>query len=272
MRIIFGALMAVILAVSGLEAGVVMTSVYETQSNPEENMKNKTYIDRDRMRVEISGTQSNQILIFRKDRQVFWIIDREQKTVIEMTKEDIKKMNKKMEEAMSMVDAQMKNMSPEQRKMMEQMMKGRMGQGPAQQARSETVYKKAGSGIKVNRWVCDRYEGYRQGERVKEVWTADWKQLKLKKEDFEIMNDLRDFVKELSRRGQSSSFYNFSEGGLDGKGFSGVPVKMIDYSQGRVHGRMEVKDIRQESMKADLFEVPAGLEKIRLADMERGVR
>jgi len=39
----------------------------------------------------------------------------------------------------------------------------RVRQFSMKSAERKTIYKKAASGEKVNRWVCDKYEGYRGG-------------------------------------------------------------------------------------------------------------
>src|SRR3990170_3608288 len=112
------------------------------------------YLGKDRMRTETKGSGRDQVFIYRGDRKLFWMLDNKEGTYTEMTREDVKKLKGRMDEAMKTYEEQMKNVPPEQRKMMEAMMKSRMPQQPPR-----TVYKKVASGVKVNRWVCDRYDG-----------------------------------------------------------------------------------------------------------------
>jgi len=111
-----------------------------------------------------------------------------------------------VDEAMKTYEEQMKNVPPEQRKMMESMMKGRMPQQPP-----KTVYRKVASGVKVNRWVCDRYDGYLGKEKKEEVWAADPAQFDLRPEDFQVFDDMRDFMEGFSK--QSMPFFRIEKGG-----------------------------------------------------------
>ena len=74
----------------------------------------------------------------------------------------MKQLAQQMSGMMAQMQAAMKNMTPEQRAMMEKMMKGKMPQAAA--AAPKTVYTAKGSGS-VNGFSCTKYEGDLSGEK-----------------------------------------------------------------------------------------------------------
>jgi hypothetical protein len=262
-KVLLGALFALAIWASSLAAGtgVVIVTTHATAGRPEDKMTNKTYVDSDRMRMEAQAMGGTQIVIFRQDKGLFWIIDQKSKTYMEMTKQDFQQMKAKMNEAKAMMDAQMKNMPPEQRQMMEKMMQGR-GMPAAQPAGTiKTAYKKTAAGEKVNQWVCAKYEGYREDKKVKEVWTTDWKSLGLTAESFKVMKDLSEFFEDFAKDMASSFDKIGSEEWEKEQGYAGIPVKTLSYTDGKLRSATEVTEVKQESLPAALFNLPAGLTK-----------
>lgn len=113
------------------------------------------YMEKDRMRYDMKTEKLDVSAVFRADKGLFWSIDNKKKTYTEIKKADMEKMKKQMEEGMKMMEEQLKNLPSEQRKQMEEMMKGKM-----KVETPKIVYKKVATGEKVNQWVCDKYEGY----------------------------------------------------------------------------------------------------------------
>lgn len=249
-----GAVLAVGLLASPAEAGLVM--VYEQESYGRPGKETSTmYMGKDNMRTESKGSGRDQVFIFRGDRKLFWMIDNREGTYTEITREDLTKLKGRMDEAMKEYEEQMKNVPPEQRMMVESMMKGRMPQPPPR-----TSYKKVASGVKVNRWTCDRYEGYSGTAKKEEVWTAGAEQFGLRPEELQVLEDVRDFMEEFS--GESLPFFRVErETEKRGDDFSGVPVRMIRYADGKKQERMELTEVQRKDVAPSLFEVPKGVKK-----------
>jgi hypothetical protein len=151
-----------------------------------------------------------------------------------MTKQDFQQMKAKMNEAKTMMDERMKSLPPEQRQMMEKMMQGR-GMPAMQPAGAvKTTYKKTASGEKVNQWVCAKYEGYHGDEKVKEVWTIDWKSLGLTPESFKLMKELSEFFEDFAKDVASSFDKVGSEEWEKEQGYAGIPVKTLSYTDGKL--------------------------------------
>ncbi len=213
----------------------------------------RTYMAKNKMRVE-SG--ENEIIIYHQDKDIFWAIDNKEKTYTEMTRADMKAMKSRMDEAMKQMQAQMKDMPPEQRQMMEQMMQGRMPSQPV-----KTTFKKVQSKIKVNRWVTDKYEGHRDGSLRKEVWSADMAELGLDNESLQVMTGLSDFFGEISPKSNAVLKPGSKEWEKE-RGYAGIPVKSIDYRNGQKTGVREIKEIIKVDFPSSLFELPEGYKKI----------
>lgn len=254
-------------AATPLWAGVLLTIVDQPADQPNDQTTMKMYVDKDRLRVENSGQEKNNIVIYRADKNLFWMINSKDKTYMEITKADLEKLQQQMAEMNQRMEEAMKNMPPEQRQMMEQQMKGRM---PAAKT-DETTYKKVASGQKVGEWSATQYEGDREGQKVEDVWATSSKSLGLTAEDFNVLKDMSKFWEGMGRMGRSNApgFHVNEEGEIEGK-FSGVPVKSVKYAEGKVTSTSELKSVQREAFDASLFDLPAGLTKQEMPTGPRG--
>lgn len=251
--------------VSQIQAGIIMVSTSESHEFNEMRV-NKLYLDRERLRVEVKGKQRggdiDEVVIFRKDKEVFWFIDNKKKTYREITKSDLEKIKEKMQEVRNRLEERLRSIPPEKRKMIEEMMKSQM---PARSP--EKRYKKVASGERVNQWICDKYEKYLDGIKSEEIWTVDWKQLGLSNDDFNILVEISKFSEQFSKEFSSLAFFSVSYKGEDIKkesGYSGVPIKMVSYSGGRMREKSELREILRQDFPSSLFDLPAGFNKEKM--------
>jgi len=239
-------------------AGVLMVNASTSSDRPDAQVTSKVFIDKDRVRLEQGN---DQIALFRQDKGVFWMIDLKNKTYTEISRQDLQKMKSQMDEASRQVEEQMKNLPPDQRQMMEQMMAGKMSKKAPQ-----ISYRKVAAGETVSQWVCDKYEGTREGNKQSDVWTTDWKNLGLQPEDFNALKEMGEFFQELAR-GQDS-FYQVGDQ-ADEHHYAGVPIKTIGYAGDRIANTQELKQISSQDLDASLFDLPSGYAKQDLG-WERG--
>jgi hypothetical protein len=249
-------LMILIFFCVSLNAGVYIES---TNKFSDDNVETaKIYIEKDRIRAESSGTEDNMITIFREDKGLFWVVNLDKKTYSELTKEDLEKLKKQMDDAFKQMEEQFKNMPPEQRKMMEKMMPEQARKAMDRPIKAE--YKKKSSGEKVNKWTCSHYEGYVEGKKTSDLWTTDFKKLGIDASDLTGLNAMGKFfeviTKDIEELYMIGSEHYEKEGG-----FSGMPVKIIDYENGSVVQTMEMQKIDSKSFDAAIFELPSGLKK-----------
>jgi hypothetical protein len=248
------AILLLALCMTSAEAGVVITTKDTSFDEPRDSGTSTAYIGENGMRAESRSGGEDNTVIFRSDKEVLWVINAADKSYTEMTKNDVRKIKGQMDEAMRMMQEQMKNLPPEQRAMMEKMMKGNTM--PAQP--EKTVFKKVTSGVMVNTWKCDKYEGYRGGQLTEEVWTASWEDLGIEQNDFRVMQSMGEFVSELSP--DAASHFNVgSDEWEKEQGYPGVPVRTISYSMGEKVFQTEIQDIKRQEVDSSLFELPKGL-------------
>ena len=214
-------------------------------------------IDKLHMRAEGSGANGRkQTMIFDGTAQVMRMIDDEAKTYSEMTKADIDRLSGQMSGAMAPMQEQMKNMPPEARARMEEMMKGR-GMAAPGSAATPIEYKKVGTD-KVGKWTCDKYEGRRGAEKVSEVCTIAPDALGFTAGDFEVTRQMAEFFSKLVPQGAEQMF---RVGSNDANGFAGVPVRMITFKNGAQDMVSELADVSRQNFPETTFAVPAGYQK-----------
>ena len=257
---------------ASLNAGVIMVNSHESFENAEQATITKVFVDSDRVRIETGGEMGHSVMIFRGDKQTMWIIAPDKQSYQELTKEQIdrfgEQMGGRMADMRKQMEEQLKNMPPERRAMVEKMMKSRMGGMPmAAPPTSKTEYSLVASGQQINQWTCDKYEGVRDGEKRREIWTVPPGDVGFEAADFQVMRQMAEFINGLSQFGgaQADQANPFRVGrGGDGPDFSGVPVRRINYQAGRPSSRDELKEVRREDFDATLFEVPDGFKKTQM--------
>ncbi len=232
-------------------AGLVMVQSMGKADGSVPPTTNTIYVEKECVRIE-NGAHADQYFIYRGDKQVFWMINTKDKSYMEMTQKDMEDNASKMNDTMKKMHEQLDKMPPEQRKKMEEMM-GNMMSGGAKPV--PTLYKKIGSGEKIGKWVCDKYEGDRDGIKHSDMWTLDPKKLSIGENDMQVLKDMAKFF-EKSAKGMEGMFGDPGKNGLEG-----IPVKTVTYDGATPKFQTEIQDVRKESVAASLFELPAGLAK-----------
>jgi hypothetical protein len=178
-----------------------------------------------------------------------------------MTQRDLQQMAGMLAQMME----QLKNLPPEQRKMKEEMMKGRGGMPgmPTAAAAPPITYKKTGTG-KAGQWACTTYDGFRGSEKVVEVCAAESAGFEVTADDFRVVQQLADFLKSIAPQ-QIEQLAMF--GTVENQGFAGFPVRRITFRNGKPESTSELIELRREPIPASVFAVPAGFQK---QEMGRG--
>jgi hypothetical protein len=252
-KAIVATILGVLTLTAAAYAGVALKSQSKILAPYPTNSNTTLYLDNGKLRVESTSSQGEkEIMIFRKDKGLFWVIDPQKGTYTEITREQLRQMRHQMDEYKRQMEAAMKNMPPEQRAMMEQMMKSQM---PAEPQTPKISYRKMGSG-RVGRWYCTEYQGFSNGAKVEEVWVTPFSTLGISPSDLDVLKEMGDFFNE---------FYKGSGNSLVGdtkkweKVFKGFPVKTKAYENGKVVYEDTVVEVKRTSLPITLFEVPKGL-------------
>ena len=244
-------LIALFIASPGYAQGVTMV-MNETSGG--QTTQARMQLDRTHIRTDIRDQGRQMSVTYDADAKVMRMIDTAKGTYTEITEQDLKQ----MAGMMAQMQEQMKNMPPEQRKMMEDMMKGRGGAGMpgAQAAPARITYKRTGTG-KAGQWACTTYDGFRGAEKVAEVCAAE-SGLDLTAADFQVVQQLADMMKSMApQQREQLAVY----GTVDSQGFAGFPVRRVTFRNGKPESTSELTEFRREAIPAAVFAAPAGFKK-----------
>ena len=246
-------------------AGVLIVEKTEHFGRTGLSSTSRVLLDHDRVRVESKGSQNESTFIYLASTETMYIINSKEGSYMELTRAQIEAMMNQVARMKAMMDEKLKGLPPEQRRMMEKMMKGRMGgaQGPP----AKTVYRKVGSGETVGQWSCDKYEGYRQNEKVSEIWTTDWSDFGIKPEDFAVFRSLAKMFEGLAKQMKIDMYQVGAINPQSEHEFAGLPVRRIMYRNGKPYAKHEVLEVTRKDFDDSLFQVPAGLKKKEMPNM-----
>lgn len=248
------ALAASVLALAP-HAGVTLTGEHKTLDGSIPAFTYTLSIDKDKVRMESSNNPGNSF-IYRADKGLFWMVDEGKQSYSEMTRKDIEGLANTMDAALKQMQEQLAKLPPEQRKMMEDMLKQNM---PGAGAQGKTTYKKTGSG-KVGSWSCEKYESYQDGKKKAEMCVVDPQLLGFSEADFKALKDLAKPFEKLAKDLGSM----LPQDGVDGAP-KGAPVKSTVFEDGKAKSESLIKEVKKEGVSPALFEVPKGFAKKAMA-------
>jgi hypothetical protein len=181
-----------------------------------------------------------------------------EKTYVEITREDMAQVRTQMEAALAAMRERLKDLPPEQRQRVEEMMQG-MGGGMTPGA-APLQYRKAGTD-RVAQWSCDKYEAYQKDQISREACIIAPEQLGLTSQDFEVFQRFAAAMSNMSPMGAGPM------AGLPTKADSslvGFPMRMRFFTDGPAAASWEVTDVQRETLPAAAFQVPADFRKEQL--------
>lgn len=188
----------------------------------------------------------NQETIFRFDKEILYIIDNDKKEYTEMTFAEMEAATKQAMQQMEEMKKQMKDLPPEQRKMMEKMM-GNQAIGDAEDEKVEIV--KTGEQKTINGFPCTKYVMKKNGKESGSVWITT------KVPDFKNMqNDMKKFNKRLM--GQMPKMKQVADAMNKIEGF---PIQTIIEKM-----TMTVTKVEKRDIPLSAFEVPKGYKKVSI--------
>jgi hypothetical protein len=242
-------------AVFAQAQGVVFVQKETTNG---QSVTNQVQMDKTHIRAESSAAGNPMAFIFDGQNQTALMVDMNKKTYTEITKADADRLRQQADSAMSQVQSQLANLPPEQRKIVEQMMRGRGGLPGANAAPAPKVQYRAAGSDKVGQWACTKYEGYVGAQKTEEVCTVDPKEFGLAPGDFDVARQLAEFVKAMSPAAADRIMFN---GTVQEQGFAGIPVRHTSYRNGAVQSVSEIVEFHNQAIPASTFDAPAGFRK-----------
>jgi hypothetical protein len=218
---------------------------------------NQMYMDPTHVRVETQTNNERMAFVYDGPAKVIRIVNYTRKSYQEIDQAQMQGMGTQLNAAMAKMQEQMKNLPPEQRKMMEDMMKGRGGMpgmpGAGAPAAPPT-YKHVGAD-RVGQWSCAKYEGYRGAEKVSEICAVDPKAVDLTPADFAAVKQLSEFMATLIPQAAEQMAVN---GTMAEHGFNGLPIRRVSLTNGQPVFTSELESVRRGAIPASSFLAPDG--------------
>lgn len=231
----------------------------------------ETYLTQDRLRTRTECQQARECVdvIFLGAKQTLYIIDHNKKRVTTITKADMDQLAKTMGPFLKQMMEMQKRMREAQKK--------KQGQPAAPRGKPGWSFKKVASGVKVGSFTCDRYEIYRDGQKVGEQCVVPYAGLGL--DEATVRSLFSQFRKMME------SFLTLFKGGMDevagdepptpwaylmqGKEppYPGLPIQQRITTADQTISQMELLESGKRDVPADLFQVPAGYQVTSIGDM-----
>lgn len=261
--------MAFALVASVAQAGVVIEMEVKDPGS-KSSATDTIYAEGKMLRMDPHGSQrgDRSSILFRDE--TMWLIDHDKKRCQTIDKQGMEQMSAQLGGAMKQLEAQMAQIPPEQRAMMEKMMKGKMPGGMGADARPRRVV--AGGAETVGAYSCNVHTLYSGDEKVWEVCAAKESAVAEFAEAMGAFRALSDFTEDLREsltQGPLASMIQtpFSEM----KQIDGLPVRVRNFAGGKLQSESTLKTVARRDIEKTLFAAPESYKCTRLADeMKQG--
>jgi len=246
---------------------VLAGSVFEMTSSGSAAVAQTIFVQNGMLRVDAAamGADGPTTMIFRDGEML--IVDASQRSFYRLTEASMAELgaqlgqvNEQMSAAMQQMQAQLANLPPDQRAMMERMMKDRMPNLAAMtQAAAPTMRVEQGGSRNVGNYACTDYALYADDTKTQEICAADYDSVPGAQEVAGALGEMQGFFQSL-RDAVSSPLLS----GMQNNPFDlmtqvqGFPVSSRVYLNGNLQQELMLSGVEQRDIEASLFEVPAG--------------
>lgn len=261
-RILRTSCLVVLFVASHVSAGVVFE--IETKDHVSSDSGTvQAFVEGKNLKMLISSgdnLDSNE-MIFRGESREMVVVDHDDRSYMVIDEAMISSIG----EQLSGVEAQMlealKNVPPEQRAMMEKMMKGRMPPQAASPVRARVELQRTGESGDKNGYPCVKYEATLNGRTVREMWVTPWDNVEGGDEAAEAFEEMAEFFAEMR---DSMPKFGGDEDENDNpfesmKEMNGFPVLSYEIAaDGSISSESALNSSTRRTLDPDEFEPPSG--------------
>ena len=245
----------------------VVFEMDQKQISPEATHKTKGMVKGNNFKMDFyeNGENLDGAMIYRGDTKEMIMVNHKDKSYVVLDQATMNELAGVMAEAMSQFEEAMKDATPEERAMMEKMMKGRMP-GAGESNTVEPTLKRAGTSI-VNGYSCTIYDVYRGDVKTSQHCVATWDSIQGGAEMKTVMIEMAQFMDQLGKSfknnkgmfGQQMKFENNVFKQIEK--MNGFPVQSMDYGDGDVISESQLVSSKKSSLNASDLQVPSGYKK-----------
>ncbi len=239
-------------------AGVVMDMVTRDAAGQETD-RTRIYAQSKMIRMEQivedeSGPEGTMIFLGNE----FIYVDHKEESYIVMDEAMVDDVSAQASDAMKQMEAELANMPPEQRAMVEQMMKGRMqGMMGQQKAPSAGPRIEAKGNSKWQSHKCREYEVFQGSEKTQDICAADLDDVDGADDVIEAFRGMAAYMQEMTESMPMMSNDQVNPGKLMSE-IDGFPVHTIDYANGVATGDVSLDSVTEKDIEPDMFAAPEG--------------
>ena len=254
---------AATLAVTPALAGVVYEiEVTDHEQSPPRTESIEAAVEGKMIKMDVLPGRSGRgggEMIFRGDRREMVVVDDDDKSYYLMDEETMGRLAGQVAGVMDQMQEALKNVPESERRKIEEMMKQRMPSQAPQ--RSKSQLKKTGETGTKNGYPCVKYDVYRDGARIRELWVTDWDNVEGGEDVVDAFEDMADFFQEIM-----DAMPDFGQGGpAEDPAFAhmreigGFPVVTREFGDdGSLEDESTLRSARRRTLDPAEFEPPAG--------------
>lgn len=263
-RALLFSLLLCLLGVPVLAQSVTSVTFQNRDLEDQETMNGKMHFTANVLRID--GEQDRQSgsfsLIFRGDRQLIWFLQHDERKYIEMDQETLDQMSTQISGVLAQMEEQLKNLPPEQRERVRQMMKGRMPDMEEAQPSAPPEIRATGESREISGYACRHYDVFQDGSKVAEVWATSQSNVAGAENLSSVFEQLAEFYKNLTRNfAQFQTGFDFNVlADLDG-----FPIQMQNFEDGQLKSEMLIQEIVETTDSGTLFEKPVGYQEQKMS-------
>ena len=257
-------LLSAVLAAGPALAGVVFEiEVKDHQQSPPKTESIEAAIEGRHLKMGIAsrGKDEQGDMIYHGDRREMVVVDHKKQSYMVIDEAAMQAIVGQANAAMSQMQEALKNVPEDRRRMIEEMMKGKLPQANQAPKRPTTTLRKTGERADRSGYPCVKYEVLRDGRKIRELWVTDWSNVEGGKEVVATFEDMADFFKELM-----DSLPDFGQGGPAAdpafehmKEIGGFPVVTREFGEdGLLEEEATLRSTRRRTLDPADFEPPAG--------------
>ena len=245
--------------------GVVVEMVSRDLRSNQESPPDKTYVQGAMLRIEPhqEGGAAATAMIFRDNALL--ILNSQERSYYRMDEQTMTRLGSQISAAMQQMQEQLANLPPEQRAMMEEMMKGRMPEGMSMGGAGQPPalrVEPAGS-ERVGPYSCDKYAVYQGQNKTQEICVVPDSQIGALGEVMETFRAMARFTRKLVESTPQGPLSNMTQNPfqvLDE--IEGFPVLTRQFENGQPTHETLFKSASEQDLSDDLFSVPNGYREI----------
>ncbi len=275
MRKSYLSLVAVVALSGQLFAGGVMEMSTKKQGGPV-TLSERIYAQGGKLRfdrLDVKGSPQTATLFQNNEMIVINHADKKFSRINEATLAELGAQMKKASEAMKQMEQQMANMPPEQRAMMEKMMKGKMPGMAGMGSKPLAIRVEATGPGRWESYSCKNYTVYVGEEKTKEVCAVPASEVKGADEFIEAARSMREFFEKFKDALQMPAFANLAKSPDEIVGqIEGFTVHTNEFENGVLKGERFLSSAKEETLSDDTFSPPAGYKEEKIMPGRGGSR